>query len=166
MAAEGAPLSREPAAVFEMSIRPVSGETVDDDVLLARVQRASAAGCVVVSDYPQAYLLAEYLRRHTAEPIRIALGVSTLARLLAEEFYAALPGTLLEGLGRLLATNVKVYVQPMPKAAFDQALRSSPGLVETTADPVTADTIRFKPPIDHLYRYVREARWVVPLPQG
>jgi hypothetical protein len=54
----------------------------------------------------------------------------------------------------------------MPKAAFDQALRASPGLVETTADPVTADTIRFKPPIDHLYRYVREAQWVVPLPQG
>jgi hypothetical protein len=159
-------LGREPSAVFEMSIRPVSGESIDDDALLASVQRASAAGCVVVSDYPQAYLLVEYLRRYTTEPIRIAVGVSTLARLLAEEFYATLPGTLLEGLGRLLASNVKVYVQPMPKAAFDEALRSSPGLVETMADPVTADTIRFKPPIDHLYRYVREAQWVVPLPQG
>jgi hypothetical protein len=162
---ESTPLGREPAGVFEMSIQPVSGERIDDDALVDRVQRARAAGCVVVSDFPQVYLLVEYLRRYTTEPIRIALGVSTLARLLAEEFYAALPGTLLEGLGRLLAANVKVYVQPMPKAAFDQALRASPGLVETTADPVTADTIRFKPPIDHLYRYMREAQWVVPLSQ-
>lgn len=160
---EGIQLGCEPAAVFEISIRPVSGENTDDDALLAKVERGSAVGSVIVSDYPQDYLLIEYLRRYTTEPIRIAVGVSTLARLLAAEFYSALPGSLLEGLGRLLAANVKVYVEPMPKPAFDEALRSFPGLVETTADPVTADTIRFNPPIDHLYRYIREAQWIVPL---
>ncbi len=93
----------------------------------------------------------------------MVVGVSALARLLAEEFYTKLAGSLLEGLGRLLATNVKVYVQPMPKAALDEALRSSPGLVEATSDPVTADTLHFKPPVEHLYRYIREAHWIVPL---
>src|SRR3954452_5632417 len=102
---------------------------------------------VIASSFAETYTLIEYLRRYTSEPIRIVMGISALARLLAEEFYTKLPGSLLEGLGRLLATNVKVYAQPMPRAVFEEALRSSPGLVETTADPMTADSLRFKPPI-------------------
>ena len=27
----------------------------------------------------------------------------------------------------------------------------------------TADTLAFKPPIEHLYRYMRDSSWVVPL---
>jgi len=58
---------------------------------------------------------------------------------------------------------VKVYVKSMPRPLFDAALRALPGLVEPTSDPVTADTLVFKPPIEHLYRYMRDASWVVPL---
>jgi hypothetical protein len=108
-------------------------------------------------------LLVEYLRRYTTEPIRLVVGAAALARLLAEQYYTALPGSLLEGLGRLLASNVKIYVQPMPKAALDDALRSSPGLVTATGDPVTADNMHFHPPVEHLYQYVRDAGWIVPL---
>ncbi|MGB7157508.1 MAG: hypothetical protein WBD40_05545 [Tepidisphaeraceae bacterium] len=161
---EGIPLGRDPTSIFEMSIRPVAGTASDDDdVLLRKVAHASGVGSVIVSDFPETYLLIEYLRRYTTEPVRLVVGVSNVARLMAEEFYTALPGSLLEGLGRLLASNVKVYVQPMPKAVFDAALQSLPGLVEATSDPVTADAISFKPPVEHLYRYMRDAQWVVPL---
>jgi hypothetical protein len=163
LAAEGLPFTREPAGIFETTVRPVVGEIADDEELLAKAQRGAEAGAFIISDIPQTFLLVEYLRRYTTDPIRFVLGVSALARLMADQYYAALPGSLLEGLGRLLASNVKIYVQPMPKAALDDALRSSPGLVETTADPATADNIRFKPPVEHLYRYVRDAGWIVPL---
>ena len=163
LSAEGLSLARDPAGVFEISTRPVTGQSADDDAILEKVQRGATVGTVIVSSFAQTYLLIEYLRRYTSEPIRIVLGVSAMARLLAAEYYTKLPGSLLEGLGRLLATNVKIYVQPMPRAALDQALSSSPGLVEATTDPVTADTIHFKPPVEHLFRYIREAQWIVPL---
>jgi hypothetical protein len=163
LAGEGLALAREPAGAFEITTRPLIGKSADDDSMLEKVQRGARVGMVIVSSFSETYMLIEYLRRYTSEPIRIVMGVSSLARLLAKEFYTKLPGSLLEGLGRVLATNVKVYVQPMPKTVFDEALRSSPGLVETTADPMTADTLRFKPPVEHLYRYLREAQWIVPL---
>jgi hypothetical protein len=178
LSGEGVPLGRDPASIFEVSIRPVTGTVTgivnasdgadndDDDNnadLLRKVAEARGAGPAIVSDFPETYRLIEYLRRYTTEPIRLVVGVSHAARLMADQYYAALPGSLMEGLGRLLASNVKVYVQPMPRAAFDAAMRAVPGLVEPTSDPVTADTIRFKPPIEHLYRYVRDAGWVLPL---
>ena len=164
LAGEGIALGHAPTSVFEMSIRPVTGQNADDDdVLLAKVAHASGVGSVIISDFPETYLLIEYLRRYTTEPIRLVVGVANVARLMADEFYAALPGSLLEGLGRLLASNVKVYVKSMPRPLFDAALHALPGLVEPTSDPVTADALIFKPPIGHLYRYMRDASWVVPL---
>jgi hypothetical protein len=165
LAAEGIALAREPGGAFETSIRPVIGVSDTDDGLLAKVQRGCSVGAVIISDFPETYLLVEYLRRFTTEPIRLVMGVSALARLMAVEFYTALPGTLLEGLGRLLAENVKVYVQAMPKAALEDALRSSLDLVEISSDPATSDSIHFKPPVEHLYRYLRGAGWIVPLSQ-
>ena len=47
--------------------------------------------------------------------MRFILGVSAAAKTMHEAFYQHLPGTLLEGVGRLLATNVKLYVAPMPR---------------------------------------------------
>lgn len=163
LAAEGIVLSRDPIGIFELTVRPVIGESADDDQLLAKAQRGRDVAPVIISNLPETYLLVEYLRRYTTEPIRLVVGVSALARMLAEEYYTELPGSLLEGLGRLLASNVKVYIQPMPKAALNAALGPAARQVQISADPVTADSIRFKPPVEHLYRYVRDAGWFVPL---
>jgi hypothetical protein len=165
---EGLPLPRDPIAVFEMTIDPAAGaETADDAALLARIRALSAIGPVIVTDFPQTYLLVGYLRRHTAEPIRLAVGVSSLARLLHERFYEALPGSLLQGLGQLLATNVRVYAYPMPVEAFRSSTAGSPDMQQAIphegSDLVAADDLRPKPPLNHLYRYLRDAEWVVPL---
>ena len=167
LAREGLPVERDPVSILELSIRPAGGgaEPVGDDrdQLVAAVESARGAGIALVSDFAETYLLVEYLRRYTTEPIRLVVGASNLARLMAAEFYGSLPGRLLEGLGRLLASNVKIYVEPMPKAEFDTALSGLGERVETASDPVSADTMRFKPPVEHLYHYVRESQWVVPL---
>jgi hypothetical protein len=67
-------------------------------------------------------LLTEYLRRFTAEPVRFVMGGSLLARILEERSYRELPGRLLEGLGKLLAANVKIYAYPMPRMSVPEII--------------------------------------------
>jgi hypothetical protein len=106
---EGIPLERDPVALLEISTRPVSGSCLEASEVLSRTDRLRQIGPVLVTDYAELYGLAAYLRRHTAEPIRFVTGVSLLARLMEDRFYDELPGSLLEGLGRTFAENVKVY---------------------------------------------------------
>jgi len=165
---EGVLLGREPAAVLEMTIKDAWGEAApgDESLLLLRVGQICKLGTVVVSDFPLPYLLIDYLRRHTTEPIRLVVGVATLAQILHDRFYGALAGGLLEGVGKLLAANVKVYVYPMPADRFRQAMAGT-GDNATTSESggklVTADDILPAPPVDHFYRYLRAADWIRPL---
>lgn len=132
--------------------------------LLARVERLTQMAPVAVTDLVEAYRLVEFLKRYTAEPIRLAVSVLTLARLFAEDYYRALPGRLLEGLGKLLTENVRLYVSPVPvevcRAHFGSA---SPSMFELPdKGSVTVEHLRPRPPLDALLRYVRAAGWLVP----
>jgi hypothetical protein len=165
---EGILLGREPAAVLEMTIKDAWGEAVpaDESVLLRRVEQMCKFGIVVVSDFPLGYLLIDYLRRQTTEPIRFVLGVATLAQILHDHFYGALAGGLLEGVGKLLAANVKLYAYPMPADRFRQAMAGAGEDAiagELAGGLVTADDLRPTPPADHLYHYLRAADWIRPL---
>jgi hypothetical protein len=166
---EESALSREPASVVEITTKSASGSSGELDLpaILARVENVAHFGGVLVSVYPETYRLVEYLRRHTSEPIRLVAGVSSFARILEESFYQDLPGSILEGLGRLLATNVKVHVAPMPRDLFIQILGGMPAgmtLGESVKGVVTADDLVFQPPNGHLYNYARDAGRIVPLP--
>ncbi|MGH7518387.1 MAG: TonB-dependent receptor [Gemmatimonadales bacterium] len=165
---EGILLGREPAAVLEMTIKDAWGEAAptDESLLLRRVEQICQLGSVVVSDFPLPYLLIDYLRRQTTEPIRMAVGVATLAQVLHDRFYGALAGGLLEGVGKPLAANVKVYAYPVPADQFRQAMAGTGDSAitgESAATLVTADDIVPAPPADHFYRYLRAADWIRPL---
>jgi hypothetical protein len=162
-------LSREPAPVVEITMRSAADTTGELDLraVLERVEGVAHFGGVLVSVYPETYRLVEYLRRHTTEPVRLVAGVSSFARILEESFYKSLPGSILEGFGKLLATNVKMHVVPMPRDEFIQVLGGIPeGLTvgESVKGQVTADDLNFQPPNGHLYRYARDSGRIVPLP--
>jgi hypothetical protein len=74
---------------------------------------------------------------------------------------------VLEGLGKLLAVGVRIYVYPMPARAFRAALERSgldPASITAPTDGlVSADRIRLAPPLGHLYAYLFESGWIVPL---
>ncbi|RYZ69404.1 MAG: hypothetical protein EOP09_07735 [Proteobacteria bacterium] len=57
-------------------------------------------------------MLKTYLRQYTQEPIAIVIGASHLDRVFDETRYKDLSGGLLEGLGKLLDANTKLYVYP------------------------------------------------------
>jgi hypothetical protein len=164
--AEGVPLGRDPAGLLEFSLRPVMGGAPDDVEALARVDRLVPLAAVAVTGFGEAYLLAEYLRRYTTEPVRFALGVSLLARILDERFYDRLPGRLLEGLGKLFAQNVKVHVYPMRRSDVVAALGPRADrfrLDGSGGETVTVDDLNPAPPVDYLYRYLRAAGLVMPV---
>lgn len=167
--AEGVPLSRDPVRVLELSLNPVGGDGPNDAQVVDRITPLLAIGTVIVSTFGEGYLLADYLRRYTIEPIRFVMGVSLLARMLEDRFYDQLPGRLLEGLGKFLAVNAKLYAYPMPRDAVVAALGSAAerfGVETSASGEVTADDIHPQPPVDHLYRYLREGGWIVPVDIG
>jgi hypothetical protein len=169
MQAEGVPAERDPVTLLELSLHPAEGEAPDDAEILARLGRTAGFGAVAVTDYRELYRLTAYLRRYTAEPIRFVVGVSLLAQVLEHRFYTDLPGQLLEAMGKLLASNVKVYVHPIPWEAVVAALGPAAeqfGLAAGGHGIVTADDLHPGPPVEHLYRYLREAGWVVPVGAG
>ncbi|MEM9174656.1 MAG: TonB-dependent receptor [Myxococcota bacterium] len=80
---------------------------------------------VIVSDYPEDYLVAEYLARYGATQIALPVGVDSLLELMDEDRYAHLAGGLLEATGRLMGQGVKVYAYPVIDAETGQRLELS-----------------------------------------
>jgi hypothetical protein len=165
--AEGVPLSREPQAVLELAIHPaIDDDAADDATLLARVRDMLKLAPALVSALPEGFRLVPYLSRYTSEPIRLVGGVTLLARTLQAQFYDALPGTLLEGLGRLFASNVTFYVYPMPREAIISAIGAATDRVrvpDVAKAMISSDDLIVSPPMNHLYRYLREAGRIVPI---
>jgi hypothetical protein len=166
--AEGVPLPREPLALLEMSLHPIMDERAADDAAIqARIANMLRLGPALLSDLPEAFRLVPYPRRFTSEPIRLVGGVTQLAHLLQARFYEALPGSLLEGMGKLFASNVSYYVFPMPRDAVIAALGTGAaeklGVLASPAALISADDLVAPSPLKHLYRYLREAGRIVPI---
>jgi hypothetical protein len=157
-------LETAPTAVIDITVDEAAANAAPDTELLARVERLTPVAAVAMSDHLQAYRLVEYLKRYTAEPIRLAVNVSGLAAIFLEDYYRALPGNLLEGLGKLFAENVKLYVSPVSLEACRAHLGTGVAqLLELPeSGPVTVEHLRPRPPLDELLRYVRAAGWLIP----
>lgn len=149
-----------PTTLIAMTV----GESAEADVeLLARVERLADLAAVAVTDLTEAYRLVDFLKRYTSEPIRLTVGVLAFAKLFLEDYYQALPGSLLEGLGKLLTENVRLYVSAVPlEACRPQLTGGLASMFELPSEgPVTVEHLRPRPPLDELLRYVRAAGWLV-----
>jgi hypothetical protein len=164
---EDASLEREPATLLEMTIEHVDrSEPPSVPEMLKSIQQLTSRGSVIITDYPETYLLSRYLRRHSTEPVRFVLSVAAAVKTMHETFYNSLPGTLLEGLGRLLASNVKLYIAPMPRNAFCAAvgdLSDTFAAKDSGSGLVTLDDLLPPGPSIHLVRYLRASGRIIPL---
>jgi hypothetical protein len=141
-------------------------ETLAAQEMLERIRRLTLRGSVLVTDFPESYLLSRYLRRYSTEPVRFILGVSAAAKTMHEKFYQDLPGTLLEGIGRLLSTNVKLYVAPMAREAFEAAVGDAAGTLavrDSATHVVTIDDLLPSSPAVHLMNYLLASGRIVAL---
>jgi hypothetical protein len=165
--AEGTRFEREPVAALEMTTSHVSRAANLSPAEMLRYIRELTPRCpVIASNFPETYLLSRYLRRYSTEPLRLVMSIAAAAKIMHERFYQDLPGTLLEGLGKLLATNVRLYVAPMPRDSFLGALREESANVtirEAAKDLIGLDDLIPQAPARHLFEYLRASGRIMPL---
>lgn len=167
--AEGVAMEREPQPIVEMTLHPVvDDDSADDATLLQRISGMLTLTPALVTDLPHSYRLVPYLRRHTHEPIRLVSGLTQLGRLLQNQPYAELAGSQLEGMGKLFASNVKVYVYPMSREAIMEVVSRGSSHPQNVRLPeglelIGCDNLILASPLVHLFRYLREAGRIVPL---
>lgn len=158
--------------LLEITIKNLLATGFDLADFLARVDIISTLGYnVLISNYPEYYKLSAYFRRYTQKMIGIALGINHLMAIFDDQYYNSLDGGILEACGRLFKDNVKLYVYPMHAKAFKhykELLESQNGtkLIEDSDDEstkgvlITADNVKLKPHIRHLYEYLKENGYI------
>ena len=165
--AQETPSDHEPLAALEVNTPGLGGSAASDNTaLLGLIEQLAPIATVIVTNYPEGYQALDYLRRYTAAPIRVIIWMSMFLQLLVERMHPERPGVMLESFGRLLFTDVTIFVAPMRKEALVAALGSFPeGLLQESPDSdlLTLDDLLPKPPMDHFFRYLRASGRVVPL---
>ena len=114
---------------------------------LARVDILGALGrTVIISKFGEYFRLASYLSRYTSRKIGLVMGVPSLLEIFDEKYYLALEGGILEALGRMFKSGLKLYVYPM--------------IDEQTGELVTAKKLEVAPNLRSLYRYLVENEFI------
>jgi len=133
----------EPEVLMEMTLQNLlrDGE-LDLLDFLDRVDILSALGrTVLISNYGEYYRLVNYLTRYTDKMIGLPLGIPAMHEIFDEKYYAHLEGGILEGLGRLFKSGVKLYVYPK---------------LEENGQLTTADNFQVAPNLKNLYAHLLE----------
>jgi len=114
---------------------------------LARVDILGALGrTVIISKFGEYFRLASYLSRYTNRMIGLVMGVPSLLEIFDEKYYLNLEGGILEALGRMFKSGLKLYVYPM--------------IDEQTGALVTATKLEVAPNLRSLYRYLIENEFI------
>src|SRR4051812_23821402 len=114
---------------------------------LARVDILGALGrTVIISKFGEYYRLASYLSRYTSRMIGLVMGVPSLLEIFDEKYYLSLEGGILEALGRMFKSGLKLYVYPM--------------IDEETGELVTARKLEVAANLRSLYRYLIENEFI------
>ena len=108
---------------------------------LARVDILGALGrTVLISKFGEYYRLAGYLSRYTSRPIGLVMGVPSLLEIFDEKYYLNLEGGILEALGRMFTSGLKLHVYPM--------------IDEKTGKIVTATQVEVASNLRSLFQYL------------
>ena len=128
--------------LMEMTLENLLSEgQLDHADFLARVDILGALGrTVLISKFGEYYRLAGYLSRYTSRPIGLVMGVPSLLEIFDEKYYLNLEGGILEALGRMFTSGLKLYVYPM--------------IDEKTGEIVTATQVEVAPNLRSLFQYL------------
>src|SRR5881394_3850463 len=114
---------------------------------LARVDILGALGrTVLISKFGEYYRLASYLSRYTNRMIGLVMGVPSLLEIFDEKYYLNLEGGILEALGRMFKSGLKLYVYPK--------------IDEETGELVTATKLEVAANLRSLYQYLLENEFI------
>jgi hypothetical protein len=138
----------ELVVLMEMTLENLLSEgQLNHADFLARVDILGALGrTVMVSKFGEYFRLASYLARYTNRMIGLVMGVPSLMEIFDEKYYLNLEGGILEALGRMFKSGLKLYVYPM--------------IDEKTGELVTATKLEVASNLQSLYRYLIDNEFI------
>ena len=138
----------ELVVLMEMTLENLLSEgQLNHADFLARVDILGALGrTVIISKFGEYFRLASYLSRYTNRMIGLVMGVPSLFEIFDEKYYLNLEGGILEALGRMFKSGLKLYVYPM--------------INEKTSELVTAKKLEVARNLHSLYRYLIENEFI------
>ncbi len=157
-----------PKGFFCLTLSPSDAKQPPPQVpdLLHRIDALrSHGGDVLLFRQQELYAITDFVNRYTQELVRFVVGLSVVIHAF-EDRYSKLAGGFLEALSRLLAKNVRIYAYPMTAADLKQAIQNlsaSDWEWDETDGWVSAGQLRPKPPRGHLYAYVLDSNFLVPI---
>jgi hypothetical protein len=130
--------------LMEMTLENLLSEgQLDHADFLARVDILGSLGrTVLISKFGEYYRLAGYLSRYTNKMVALVMGVPSLQVIFDEKYYLNLEGGILEALGRMFKSGLKLFVYPVED--------------DQTGDLLTATRFEVAPNLHHLYQYLIE----------
>jgi hypothetical protein len=134
----------ELVVLMEMTLENLLSEgQLNHADFLARVDILGALGrTVMISKFGEYFRLASFLSRYTNRMIGLVMGVPSLLEIFDEKYYLNLEGGILEALGRMFKSGLKLYVYPM--------------IDEQTGELVTAKQLEVAPNLRSLFQYLIE----------
>lgn len=133
----------------ELSINNIltKGE-VNEQEFLNRVEMLVSIGQnVMISDIPEYYRLVEFFSQFKLKNLRIVMGVPTLEKVLNKKYYTGLKGGILEAVGKMFPSNIKLYIYPTKKSE--------------KADLIRSDDIKMDDDVKMLVDYLKEKRFIL-----
>ena len=139
---------RKIVVLMEMTLENLLSEgQLNHADFLARVDILGALGRpVMVSKFGEYFRLASYLARYTNQMIGLVMGAPSLMEIFDEKYYLNLEGGILEGLGRMFKSRLKLYVYPM--------------IDDQTGKLVTATKLEVASNLRSLFRYLIENEFI------
>ena len=104
----------ETITIMEMNMAMLRADgKLDLKDFISRAEVLAATGhTVMISNFTMFYQLAQYISRYTKRRIGIAMGIPTLFDRFNQENYNNLQGGMLEGFGRLLKNDIRMFIYP------------------------------------------------------
>jgi hypothetical protein len=136
------------AVLMEMTLENLLSEgQLNHADFLARVDILGALGrTVLVSRFGEYYRLAAYLSRYTNQMIGLVMGVPSLMEIFDERYYLNLEGGILEALGRMFKSGLKLFVYPTQD--------------EKTEKILTATKVEVAPNLRSLFQYLIDNQFI------
>jgi hypothetical protein len=129
----------------------VGKEDSDDGVqdFLDRATLLQAMGYhVLVSNYPEYYLLSRFLNTLTSGHIAMVIGTPRLKDIFDEKYYEQIDGGILEAFGKLFRNQLHVYAYPW---------------LDKEGRLITAYNLGVSPHLMGLYSYLLDNNFITPL---
>ena len=133
----------------ELSINNIltKGE-VNEQEFLNRVDMLVSIGQnVMISDIPEYYKLVEFFSQFKLKNLRIVMGMPTFEKVLNKKYYNDLAGGILEAVGKMFPSNMKLYIYPTKKTA--------------KSDIITSDDIIMDDDVKMLFDYLKKNRYIL-----